>query len=736
MKFRALRLAAWTSTFAAAAYLRLTGVFASIVRDEFVANGPGTSYHVRRMLQTWEHYPNAPRFDPLLAWPHGAASPWPQGFDVLVATIALPASDRFEALFLISLAPVLLALALIALAGWSVRALAPDAPWWTPWLASTLVAIFPQSVSVTRFANPDHHIAEALIMLGLGMWSVAIWRALTASTLSSRRRFAIEAAGTALLICSHTNHIGTPAYVWIVGASICIANLRWGHGHPARWAVGAPALIAGSAVAAVVFLPLIQVHGHMLSYVFPSLLQPLLVIVAGVGCALASLLGWTLIGSQRRRAWGLVALVTIACGALLVPGLRAASEELLFGMREWFGDRDFLAKISENLPLFAGDPPWARAYSYYGAFGPLLPLLVPLGLVVHARRVGMRDAIPFVVWTACITVLMLQQNRFGRIGLVNLAICSALVLTALVDAAPRLRPLAIAVPLLAMLLDPAFHFYVRPEPEGPLPGLPEAGVFLRNHTPAPVVGKRSGVLVPWDQSHYIVRYGERPVTATGFGYYVDPEAADEVIHIWERTEARLERFANARDLGFVASSAATFTGRTLHGRGPLIRDERRGFRWNAEYFQRVPLATLLLGGSGIRDAGVEHLRHLMPRFASTLPASGLPLIVPDTWVYQFVAGAVVSGHASANATVRLQTPITRPQGRFIHEAWTKAGPDGTFTLTTPVPTGYTGAGFATGPNAVLLTGEGDPHMLTIAEHAVRAGEALSIDPPAPAQPPQ
>jgi hypothetical protein len=164
--------------------------------------------------------------------------------------------------------------------------------------------------------------------------------------------------------------------------------------------------------------------------------------------------------------------------------------------------------------------------------------------------------------------------------------------------------------------------------------LQEAGVFLREHTPPPEVGKRPGVLTPWDQAFYVVRYGERPVTANGFVPYVAQEVIEAVVRVWGQSEAKLHGLAESRDPGFVVLSASTYTGQTFHGQGPLMRAEDGGLRWNWAYFQGVPLATLLLGGSGIADAGVAHLRQLMPRFASTLPPSGLPPFLPDTWVYE------------------------------------------------------------------------------------------------------
>jgi hypothetical protein len=730
VKFAWPPLLAWTATLAAGTYLRLSGMMAGIVGEEFVANGPGAAYHARRMLATWEHYPAVPITDPLLAWPHGGVPPWPQGFELVGATLALLADDRFGALFLISLTPVLLGLALIGLTAWTAQRLVPDAPWSTPWLAGTLVAILPQSVSVTRFGNPDHHIAEALIMLGLGLWSLAAWRGLAALEFAPRERITIEFTGALLVFVSLANHVATPAYAWIAGFSVVVANFRWGRGHRARWAVGAPGLALGAGCAAWTYLPIIAAHGRPFSYAFPSLLHPLLVLVVSLGCALGTLCGWAWSDRHRRTQAAVVLACALALGAW-IPAAREATREFLFGMHEWFGDSEgILAQVTENLPLFHRDAPessvWQRSHAYYGLFGPLLPLLVPWGLVVHARQVGRRDALPFVVWTLGVTLLMVQQNRFGRIGLVNLALCVTLVLGALAAKFPRARLVALTVPVLAFAVDPAFHFYLRPDPSGPLPGPMEAGVFLREYTPAPVVGRRAGVPCPWDQAFFVVRYGERPVTANNFMPYVARDVVPEVLRIWGTSEETVLRFAERRDLGYVVLGSAAYTGRTVQGRGPLVRTASGTFAWNVDYFRRAPLATLMLGGSGMAEPNVAHLRHLLPRFASTLPGSGLPPSVPDTWVYEIVSGAVVRGTATPGALVRVHTPIARPGHRLVHEAWTTTDADGAFAITTPVPTGYAGHGFATARTALLFLGDAQPRPVSIPESAVRAGTTLSV----------
>jgi hypothetical protein len=719
---------AWALTLGLGAYLRVNGVAAAIVGDEIAANGPDSAYHARRMLQTWQHYPHVSDFEPLFDWPHGAVAPWPPGFDFIVATLALPARDRSGALVMISLAPVLLGMALVVLAGWAARRLAPASPWWVGWLAATLVAIFPQAVSVARFGNPDHHIAEALIMLGLGLWSHAGWQALASGAPSRARRIGFELAGAALVTIAIASFIGTPMYAWIAAASLALANLLWGRGARLCWAAGAPALALGAAGGALVYRGSIAEHGQLFSYVYPSLLQPLLVSAAALGCAVASLLGWAWSRGPRARGACLAFVPALIAVALLVPSGRAALAEVLHGLYEWFADSSSpLAALTENQPLFTayapGLPFWSRAHRYYGVFGIALPLLIGAGLLLHVRRDGLRRTTPFVIWTGCVVVLMLLQNRFGRVGLVNLAICTAFVFDAAVRARRWARHLVWAAPLLAFAFDPAFAFYRWPERgDMPLPGIQEASVFLRAHTPPPRAGSRSGVLVRWDAAHFIVRYAERPVTATGYGVYVAPDAIDEVARIWLDAEPHLMRFAQQRDLGFVALSASDFQSVRLHGQGPMLGAQR----WNAEYFQRVPLAALLLAGSGSADAGFAHIEHLMPRFASTMQAAGFPAFLPDAWLYEIVAGAVVRGHAQPNATVRLRTALRVRDQPFVHEAWTRAGSDGAFELRTPLPTGYRGEHFETGAQARLSIGDGARRSVAVPESAVRAGAVVSV----------
>lgn len=98
-------------------------------------------------------------------------------------------------------------------------------------------------------------------------------------------------------------------------------------------------------------------------------------------------------------------------------------------------------------------------------------------------------------------------------------------------------------------------------------------------------------------------------------------------------------------------------------------------------------------------------------------------MLPDTWVYERVLGALVRRHAPSNTIAHVLTRCCAANGASCTSA------DGTFALTTPLPTGYTGVGFATLPAAAFLSGTGAPREFSIPERAVRDGATVWVNAP-------
>jgi hypothetical protein len=330
---------------------------------------------------------------------------------------------------------------------------------------------------------------------------------------------------------------------------------------------------------------------------------------------------------------------------------------------------------------------------------------------------------PFLLWTVAITLLAVNQNRFGRVALVNLAICFALGARDLARALPRRGVVVVlALPLALVVLDPSLRHYLELLRRPALPGEQEAGVFLRDVAPEPCRGNRSGVLTAWDQSHFIVRYAERPVTATGFAFYVGDGTFERVQALWNGTEQDLLAFMDARDLGFVVQGARTFAKMQPLGGGTRRTTPSAGNEWNPDPFAEVPLTSLVAGGSGIPEMGLPHLEHLMPRFAS---AEFQTDDAPAVWAYERVPGATLEGTTAAGARVELTTGMRVRSAYHAHVAWTRADGAGHYRLTTALPTDYPGRGFRTSPTALLSIGPDVSVAAVISEEAVRTGRRIT-----------
>jgi hypothetical protein len=188
--------------------------------------------------------------------------------------------------------------------------------------------------------------------------------------------------------------------------------------------------------------------------------------------------------------------------------------------------------------------------------------------------------------------------------------------------------------------------------------------------------------------------------------------------LWRSDEAALLRFMERRDVGYVVAGRAIFEGLRLHGQGPWLET---GI--NVAFFRKLPVALLMLGGSGSAQLELPHLTRLLPRHASVWrSASNVPY--PASWVYERVAGARVRGRAPPNSVVRLQLPMRVRDVALRHEAWTRADAQGAFEIVTPLPTGYSADGIETADRALLeIPGRGS-QPVSVPESSVRGGAAL------------
>ena len=243
-------------------------------------------------------------------------------------------------------------------------------------------------------------------------------------------------------------------------------------------------------------------------------------------------------------------------------------------------------------------------------------------------------------------------------------------------------------------------------------------MFLRAHTPPPRAGARSGVFVRWDAAHFIVRYAERPVTATGFGVYVAPDAIDEVARSGS-TESRTSCASRSSAISGSSRSAPP----TFKTFGSTVRVrcwERSAGTPSTSSACRWPAAVVPVRAR--RMPASPHVEHLMPRFASTDAGGGLSAVP---------ARLVALRDRRRRGRARARASRTRPFGCVPHcgfaasRSCTKPGRVRDRTAHSsfarrcrPVIAGRTSRRTRMQD---FRSGEGAPADIAIPEQAVRAG---------------
>jgi hypothetical protein len=668
-------------------------------------------YHLRRMLAAAADLPHVPVMDPGLAWPVGAPCPWAPGFTFAGAVLVRAAGPR--GILAAALFPVLLGLLCVGAAALLARALAPAEDRGAAALAAGIFAgLLPQSIAVARFGRIDHHVAEALAVALLTLWSLA---PPAPGDQGARRRWAFEVAGALLTAGAVLVFSGAPLYVALAVAVRC-ALLVATPGRPPLVGSGAPALLAGGLLAALGSASTVAGHGHPLDFRFASYLQPALVLVAALGPALAVAVSGTAGTGRRLVRLGGVAAVSLALLFLAAPALAG---EVVTGLRGWLLRRDpWLAHVQEFQPVASV----AEVTELFAWIGLLAPVLV-IGAVVAAREQGARAAL-FGLTAAAYGLLTLLQSRFGRVFGPLLAAAAGLALAGLARAArrpgPRRWAWAGGGALLLLLPDPrVYHRLLGDRPMPPSPAI-EVAIQL----PPPRGGEDApGVLAQWDLGNEVLTIAHRPVVANGFGSYSDPVAFEELDAAFTMDEAPLVAWMDRRRLGWMIAGPGEAVPRAIAGkrRFPFVDG-----RLDLDALAATPGAASLLGGAGVPERAIPHLGRLRPVAATTTAFAGLRFHLPVLWVFQRVEGAVLEGRAAPGVRVTCRIGLAVHGVDHAWRGWTDAGPDGRFALRVPVPTGWQGGGIATGDRCLLEAGGAAVGEVPIPERAVHAGERIAV----------
>lgn len=699
-----------------AAWVRVAMYARVLVGGELRPADADAEYHLRRVLLAVESWPQVSSFDPLLGWPSGAHHPWAPGFDWLGALWVFLTGARSPELSA-ALFPVVLGLLTVWASIDVARRLLPrDAPPAVALLGGVGTALVPQFIAASRLGRVDHHVAEALAM------TLFVSAALRLAAGESARRVELAVAvGAAFALVTFT---GAQLYVALLLAPLLLLAVL--QPQPRVWGSGAAGLAFAGLLTLFVNGAAAAERGHLVSFRFPSLLQPGLTLLAAVALAGTSLLGRRFQSLSARLASMTAVFIVTSAAMLLLPVIGAEVREALVG---WLAAKDpWLGRVTEFRSVFGGGRAPLQAVLFL--FGQLGLLSVPLlGLrLAQAGREERRVAATFASMFGALLLLTCLQMRFGRVlsPLFGPAAVAGLWSTSRwLPAAPTRTFLGVSLFGLLLVTDAETRREVAPAPPRAPSAIEEAAWMLKVAVP-PSPGTHGGVLAPWDLGSTLVSLSGRPVVSCGFGSYVDPEGFDLAESALNGDEGTLLAALERRDLGWVVTGAS----RELKAREEfalLMRDASGGGRVDPRYVRAHPRAILSLGGSGLPEAGVLHAEHLMPAFASSDQVQSLGWALPVLWGYEVVAGSLVTGRAPPHTLVRATLSGQVGTSPWVWTAWARGDDQGRFSVRLAVPSGFHGAGLATGP-AWEFSREGSSTVtLAVSETAVRTGETQALE---------
>jgi asparagine N-glycosylation enzyme membrane subunit Stt3 len=723
---RAAWLIGLAAILALAAWVRVDNYPQVLGRGELAPQLDGdSSYHLHRIEETLRHYPAVPHFDPGMNWPRGAFSPWSDGFDLSGATFArlVAGADPLRRRIAIALWPAILGVLVVWATARLVRVVVPAVSWRGAALAAALAtALLPEFLVHSSFGRIDHHVVEALVLTLLVTWSLR--RLPGHPGEAPLAPLALELEGALISGLGVWCFTGTPLYVAL--AALPFAWAAWSHGRV--FGSGGPGLVGGGLLSATLSLPAVADHGLLISFKYPSLLQPLLLVAAGLGISAVAWAGGTADGRRGRRTLAAAGSLVLAFGAMVAvaPG---AIGEVRAGLSGWLLHHDaWLETVGEFRPLIRHDPRtgWDFQYVYlgFGWAGFAAPLLLAVAAAVLWKRPRGRWLIGFAAAAMGLTLL---QGRFGRVAAPLLGVVLGLALAAGLRGLARKRHWLLAAPIPALLLFLAFFIDIptrthlfRPPATGLEPVLDVA--FELRDLPPPADLPR-GVLSNWSYGHQLQVQSGLPVVVNGFGSYLDEAAFWKAVEIFRGEAGPFDDYLRENRIGVVVAGAATI-GNEITGANDSFSFKEGAL--NQPYMASIPLSPLLIAGSAVPNWNVPHVPHLMPRASSRGVVRGLAFPLPFLWSYERVPGATVRGTAPRGQRVVAELRF-KEQGRpHTYKAYTDAGGDGRWSLQLPFPSGLLRPTVRSEGHWTVAAAGGAPLEFALPEAAVRSGATLDI----------
>jgi hypothetical protein len=398
----------------------------------------------------------------------------------------------------------------------------------------------------------------------------------------------------------------------------------------------------------------------------------------------------------------------------------------------YLGKREpWIAQNFENVPIFAGGSP-AVAHLLFAYLAYLIPL-GPLALLWRARERRVREpAILLAVWTSAFGLLAVNNARFANDFAPAAAVSFALVLTEAGQLLGRRRMSGfVAVALGLALLFPTLSRLAAGTPQvlrslrgGQTQYYGMATIHrdlyrfaeeVREATPTtagfldPAAEPDYGILCSPVLGYILIRVGERPVTATGFGPYLGGQSVDATLRFYG-LESEQTAYTLARRLGvrYVVTS-------------------QEGRPRESMLLHRLHVAD----GAGLDGSpALEHFRLVTEGPAWGVPLGALtgvarrPSLAPYK-LFEVVEGAVLEYRGDPGVEVTAHLKIRTPTGRrFVYRASTAADREGLARLRVPYASVTTAPARPAGPYTVRVGGKSQ--RIRVSEAQVRQGAVIAI----------
>lgn len=729
-------------------------------------------YHMRSILYTTQHFPEHILFDSYINYPLGFDISWPPLYDMLISLVALIVGLGNPDISTIELVAALFPVVVGTLSMVPLYFVASTLFGHRVGLYSIVVfAVMPIHLMVSMFGATDHHVAEVL----LSTTAFALF-------ILSLKRGADSDVWGKLTKNGPMEFIGSPSVVFAIGAGITLAVsvLTWTGSPifiglfalyvPVQFALDIKSkrnsgyLLVSSCImylAALIFtIPFVVImlrEGYELSAAFISWFH-VLYLLSMLGFTLICWIAAYIIGNKGKWWHYLFAIIFLI--VIMIFGTKslapAFSSNIFSGIGYLLGFDDILSTISEALPLFwdqYGNFTLSSVWSGFGLF--FLFAFASILLILQKEKPSKNpDMAFFVIWSAIIFFLALQQRRFMYLLSINVAVLSGYLMGQMhswllpeavkehvgkpkkVQTRPNKMPLML---VFGMLLLPGFLIStaVVSNPSVMPSDWQETLDWMKDSTPKtsyyddPQQTPEYGVLSWWDFGNWIIYRSQRPVVTNNF----QPAIQETAAFFLSQNETEASNILDERNVRYIATDISMVKGK-FFSIAKLAGEDYSSFFDEETIIEGSSTMTRKVENEKFKNSMLVKLHvydgsgsgHYRLLYESNTTVTKDPE-VKYVKIFEHVQGVTIRGKAQPGETVYGATTLVSNRGRqFDYYNSAVADEEGIYNLALAYSTqGDTSSTYAILPYTVIGDKSRSSKKIDVTESDVQNGEILILD---------